>query len=109
MKRFIDLNLNMDNIDPKRYYKGVKGTYLNVRLVLNDTVDQYGNIGFMVQATSAQERMAGIKLPICGNAKESIAKPVQEPVTTSQVYNAPEPKVAPPATVNYIDPNDLPF
>jgi len=36
--RFLSLNINMDKVDLERAYKGQKGTYLNVRLVLQDSV-----------------------------------------------------------------------
>jgi hypothetical protein len=99
----------------KRLYKGQKGTYLNVRLVLNDSVDGYGNVGFLVQETSAEEYKAGIKLPICGSVKERIAKPardnVQYPEQSAQpVRQVPTMQQAQQRLqAEVFDSNDLPF
>lgn len=111
-QRILSLNINMDKVDIKRLYKGQKGTYLNVRLVLNDSVDGYGNVGFLVQETSAEEYKAGIKLPICGSVKERIAKPAQDNVQYSAqpVRQAPTMQQAQQTfQAEVFDPNDLPF
>jgi hypothetical protein len=45
---------------------------------LQDSVDSYGNIGFLVQETTSEEYKAGVRLPICGSVKERVSKPVQD-------------------------------
>lgn len=114
-QRILSLNINIDKVDMKRLYKGQKGTYLNVRLVLQDSVDGYGNIGFLVQETSAEEFKAGIKLPICGSVKERIAKPAQDnvqyPAQSAQpVRQVPTMQQAQQTfQAEVFDSNDLPF
>jgi len=111
-QRILSLNINIDKVDMKRLYKGQKGTYLNVRLVLNDSVDGYGNVGFLVQETSAEEFKAGIKLPICGSVKERIAKPAHNDVQypAQPVRQAPTMQQAQQTfQAEVFDSNDLPF
>ncbi len=63
----ITVKINADLLDPKRYFKGAKGNYID--LVLIETPNgQYGD--YMVkQSVTKEERLAGVKLPILGNAK----------------------------------------
>ena len=63
----ITANINFDLIDTKRLFKGQKGRYLD--LVLIETPDgKYGD--YMVkQGLTKEEREAGVKMPILGNAK----------------------------------------
>ena len=108
--RFLSLNINLDKVDQQRAYKGQKGTYLNVRLVLQDSVDSYGNIGFLVQETTSEEYKAGVRLPICGSVKERIITPAQssQPVQVAQ----PAPKIVQAQQTfqaEVFDSNDLPF
>jgi hypothetical protein len=107
--RFLSLNINLDKVDMKRVYKGQKGTYLNVRLVLQDSVDSYGNIGFLVQETTSEEYKAGVRLPICGSVKERIITPAQssQPVQVAQPVQPVKQQQAFQAEV--FDSNDLPF
>lgn len=111
-QRILSLNINIDKVDMKRVYKGQKGTYLNVRLVLQDSTDGYGNIGFLVQETTADEYKAGLKLPICGSVKERVAKPaqdnVQQPiqVALSEQIAKQQQQIK---QAEVFDSNDLPF
>ena len=107
--RFLSLNINMDKVDQQRAYKGQKGTYLNVRLVLQDSVDSYGNIGFLVQETSAEEYKAGVRLPICGSVKERVIASSQssQPVQPAPVPTMKQAQQTFQAEV--FDSNDLPF
>lgn len=68
-KKIIKLSINVSKIDKSKLYNGQKGTYLNAVLMLKDEPDEYGNIGFIVQDTTKEEREAGKRGEILGNAK----------------------------------------
>ena len=73
-KQIVSISINLDKVTQSKLYKGKKGNYLNATLFLNDEVDQYGNYGFIVEATTKEEREAGVKGVILGNVKKSAAK-----------------------------------
>lgn len=68
-KQLISLNLNLSLVDKARLYSGKKGKYLSAVLHLTPTTDQYGNNGFIVESVSKEERQAGQRGTILGNAK----------------------------------------
>lgn len=57
----------IDKLKIKLTEKGQK--FANFDLIIRDEVDSYGNIGFIVQQQSKEEREQQVKLPILGNAK----------------------------------------
>jgi len=65
----IKLNIDVLKIDKKRLFKGKKGTYANFTVLLRDETDQYGNDGMIVEDITAEEREAGNKGTILGNAR----------------------------------------
>jgi len=65
----IKLNIDVTKIDKKRLFKGKKGTYANFTVLLRDETDQYGNDGMIVEDITAEEREAGNKGTILGNAR----------------------------------------
>jgi hypothetical protein len=69
MQKLISLNIDVSKIDQRRLYKGKKGQYLSATLFLKEEVDQYGNNGFIVESITKEEREAGQKGTILGNAK----------------------------------------
>lgn len=69
MQKLISLSIDVSKIDAKRLYKGKKGHYLSATLFLKEEVDQYGNNGFLVESITKEEREAGKKGTILGNAK----------------------------------------
>lgn len=69
MQKLISLSIDVEKLDPKRLYKGKKGKYLSATLFLKEEVDQYGNNGFIVESITKEEREAGQKGTIIGNAK----------------------------------------
>lgn len=73
-KQIISISINLDKITQSKIYKGKKGNYLNATLFLNDEVDQYGNNGFIVEATTKEERESGVKGNILGNVKKAAGK-----------------------------------
>jgi hypothetical protein len=62
----IDLS-KIDKLKIKTTEKGQK--FANFDLIIRDEVDGYGNIGFIVQQQTKEEREQQVKLPILGNAK----------------------------------------
>lgn len=64
----ISLKINRDKIDPKRLFKGERGTYLDAVLIPTPN-NEHGNDFMIVQGVSKEEREAGVKGPIIGNAK----------------------------------------
>lgn len=69
MQKLISLSIDVSKINAKRLYKGKKGQYLSATLFLKEEVDQYGNNGFIVESITKEEREAGNKGTIIGNAK----------------------------------------
>ena len=69
MQKLISLSIDVSKIDAKRLYKGKKGQYLSATLFLKEETDQYGNNGFIVESITKEEREAGQKGTIIGNAK----------------------------------------
>ena len=103
-KQLISLNLNLSLVNKARLYSGKKGKYLSAVLHLTPTVDQYGNNGFIVESVSKEERQAGQRGTIIGNAK--ILTPASETNVTPQVT-----AYTPPASsqAGKYDDDDLPF
>lgn len=69
MAQNLILKLDVKKIEKERLFTGEKGTYLDAVIVLKDEVDQYGNIGMVIQSVSKEEREKGIKGAILGNVK----------------------------------------
>jgi hypothetical protein len=64
----ITVKIDVTKINKEQLYKGAKGTYLDV--VLFETPDdKYGNDYRAVQGVTKEQRQAGIKGAILGNAK----------------------------------------
>jgi hypothetical protein len=68
-KPFMRLKLNLSRIDKTALFKGEKGTYGDFTIMLNDTVDKYGNHGFVTQDLGMERRAKGERGPILGNGK----------------------------------------
>ena len=70
MKKTINLKIDVTKIDKERLFKGKKGTYLDAVLMFDSEDDRYGNNGMIVQSVSKEEREAGTRGNILGNAKD---------------------------------------
>lgn len=68
--KILRLKIDVTKIDKARLFKGERGTYLDCTLLYNATTDTYGNNGMITQDVSKEDREAGIKGAILGNAKE---------------------------------------
>lgn len=94
----IRLQIDVTKIDKKKLYKGEKGTYLDCALIPTQN-NQYGNDYMIVEKTTDEERKAGTKGTILGNAK--IYRPNKP---TPDATPAPSPQV-----ISSDIPDDLPF
>jgi hypothetical protein len=90
MKR-LSYSINLLKIDKDKLNKTDKGTWLNGVIFMNDTVDQYGSIGFI-----AEKAKPGEKGTILGQIKV-----IEEKKTDT--------KIAINGDKINIDKNDLPF
>ena len=73
----INLKIDVDKIDKERLYKGMKGTYLSAVLIETPN-SEYGDY-MIVEDISYDERQAGKKGTILGNAKIFVKKQQNEP------------------------------
>lgn len=85
----IKLKIDVTKIEKARLFKGEKGTYLDV-LLIETPNDKYGNAYMAVQEVTKEERLAGIKGPVLGNAKVFGQAPAPKPAatTTTTTMNA---------------------
>ncbi len=83
MSENISCKINVSKINKERLFKGAKGTYLDCVLIPSSN-DQYGNDFMIIQGVTKEERLAGKKGEIIGNAKffGSPAQP-RKPITTT--------------------------
>lgn len=66
----VGLKINVSQIDKERLFKGEKGTYLDATAFIDlDDLDQYGQSGMITQDVTKEEKQAGTKGNILGNAK----------------------------------------
>ena len=80
--RIIQIKIDVTKIDKSKLFKGEKGTYLDCILFFNETPDKFGNNGMITQQVTKEERLAGIKGNILGNAKAN--GPSQSPATSAK-------------------------
>jgi hypothetical protein len=78
--------IDVTKINKNRLFKGNKGTYLNFSIVIREDVDQYGNIGFIAESTTKEDRESGEKGTILGNLKR-----IEKPSTPKPKQKNPEP------------------
>lgn len=96
--KIISISIDVTKIDKARLYPGKNGAkYFNATLLYNEDKDQYENNGPIIEDVTKDERTAGKKGTIVGNAKERV-----------QAGKTPAPKA------NYAQPadeagDDLPF
>lgn len=81
----ISINLDVTKINKERLYKGVKGTYLDAILIPTPN-SEYGDY-MIVESISKEEREAGTKGTILGNAKNIVKReaPTEPTVQDFQV------------------------
>jgi hypothetical protein len=70
MKVGIFLTIDVLKLDKARFFKGEKGTYLDLTTFVDiSDADKYGNNGLVTQSQTKEEREAKEKMPIIGNVK----------------------------------------
>jgi len=101
MEIALDLRVDVTKIDKARIYEGQKGKYLSMTVWIDtENESQYGDHGTARQSTSKEEREAGVKLPIIGNAKIFFRKESQQQAPQQQFQpqqQAPQPNYNQPA------------
>lgn len=98
----ITAKINVSAIDKAKLFKGAKGTYLDI--VLIDTPNgQYGDY-MIVQGSTKEEREAGKKGAILGNAKI-----LQSRGEAPRQQSRPAPPAAPVAGDGPPESDDVPF
>lgn len=84
----ITAKIDVTKIEKARLYKGEKGTYLDIVLIPTQDNSYYGNDYMIVQSVTKDEREAGIKGAILGNAK-IIKKTDPVPITQAEQDDLP--------------------
>lgn len=84
----IRAKINVTKIDKSKLFKGQKGTYLDIALIETPN-NEFGDY-MVVQELSREERLAGKKGPILGNAKKIVPRTQQRPVASSAPPEADE-------------------
>lgn len=74
----IRCKIDVTKIEKARLFIGAKGKYLDCALIPTPN-DKHGNSHMIVQDVSKEEREAGTKGPIIGNAKEFSGGNRQQP------------------------------
>jgi len=78
----ITAKIDVTKIEKARLYKGEKGTYLDIVLIETPN-NEYGNDYMIVQSVTKEEKEAGVKGAILGNAK-TLKKVDSVPVPITQ-------------------------
>lgn len=89
MAQNISLKINVKDIDKAKLFVGEKGVYLDAAIIMKDENDEYGNIGMIVQSVSEEERKAGVKGKILGNAKYIVKKEVSQEKKEEELNDLP--------------------
>ena len=97
----IDL-AKIDKLKIKSTEKGQK--FANFDIIIRDEVDSYGNIGFIVQQQSKEEREQQVKLPILGNAKRIEKRVEPQPPHQSDFKPLPSHTAPPKEKVAKVEP-----
>lgn len=81
--------IDVTKIDKAKLYVGEKGKYLDIALI--ETPDnRFGNDYMIVQSVTKEERLAGVKGAVLGNAKIVGARPAQQPATKTTTIMKPD-------------------
>lgn len=101
--------VDVTKIDKSKLFKGAKGTYLDIVLIETPN-SQYGDY-MIAQSVTKEERLAGVKGAILGNAKiiggKTATPPAPREDSSQPRYAAPKP--AAPANDGFGDDDSIPF
>ena len=71
MAQIISASIDLAKIDKSKIVAGKNGAlYYNINIIINDDVDQYGNICGITNTQSKEEREAKAKKQYIGNGKQ---------------------------------------
>jgi hypothetical protein len=98
----ITAKIDVTKIEKARLFKGVKGTYLDIVLI-ESRDSKYGDDYMVVQSVTKEERLAGVKGPIIGNARILGPKPAAAPAA------APAATKPNPAEADFDEGTGVPF
>lgn len=98
--------IDVTKIDKSKLFKGTKGTYLDVILIATSE-DKYGNDFMVCQSVSQEDRRAGVKGAILGNAKYLGGAPRTQQAQTPPPQRQREPQ--PQSNNNGFEEGDCPF
>ena len=79
--------IDVTKIDKEKMYKGQKGTYLDL-ILIESRNDKYENDYMVVQGVTKEDREAGVRGAILGNAKihgQAKQQPAQKPAPKQAV------------------------
>lgn len=102
-----NISIDLAKVDKLKLKYTDKGqAFGNFDLIIRDEVDSYGNIGFIVQQQSKEEREQQVKLPILGNAKrvEKRVEPQPQPPHQSDFKPLPSNTALPKEKVAKVEP-----
>jgi hypothetical protein len=100
-----NISIDLAKIDELKIKLTVKGQkFANFDLIIRDEVDSYGNIGFIVQQQSKEEREQQVKLPILGNAKRVEKRVEPQPPHQSDFKPLPTNTAQPKEKIAKVEP-----
>jgi hypothetical protein len=100
-----NISIDLAKIDELKIKLTVKGQkFANFDLIIRDEVDSYGNIGFIVQQQSKEEREQQVKLPILGNAKRVEKRVEPQPPHQSDFKPLPSNTAQPKEKIAKVEP-----
>lgn len=99
------IKVDVTKIDKGALFKGTKGTYLDISVLMRSDEDEYGNHGMVVQDLGQERREAGERGAILGNCKW-----VSNPSASQAAKPAPaEGGKFEPQLMDDDDQDDIPF
>ena len=106
----IKLKIDVTKLDKSRFFKGAKGTYLDLVIYENDQPDEYGNDFSVKQDCSKEDRQNGVKMPYIGNGKHigQSKKPAPTP-PPQQRTTRNIPRAQPQVQEDGAEGDDIPF
>ncbi|MHA1853437.1 MAG: hypothetical protein ACTSUF_07985, partial [Candidatus Heimdallarchaeaceae archaeon] len=82
--------INLKKIDKSRVFKGKKGDYYEVQVIINDELDQFNNQISLKEALTKEERESGKQSQFLGNGSVYYVDGIDLPTTKSLLPAEPE-------------------
>jgi len=90
----ISLKIDVTKLDKSKFFKGQKGTYVDLTLFLTEDEDKYGNHGGIKQSETKEQKDNNEQNPYVGNAKifwRDEQQSYQQPDNNQQEQKQPVP------------------